>query len=115
MSAKAYSEQDKIQAVEDLQAGARIGELCRRLGVARSTLHRWQKRFPARRAPDVATPLDDAAEEAEPAGATEDRDASLGRLREENVRLRRIVVRQALAIDALEESLARRENRVPLR
>jgi transposase-like protein len=104
--AKNYSDQEKIRILEELEGGQRISDLAAEYGISRSTIHRWQKRFPvsARGVPRG----EQAEQHAEGKQRGESTEAYLKRLEAENVRLKRIVVRQALKIDALQDKLGRR-------
>lgn len=105
--AKTRRDQEKIQILQELEAGGSIAALCRKYGISRSTIHRWQKRLGA----TLASPsggFDEGEMVPERAEEQESTMSYLRRLEAENVRLRRIVVQQALRIDALEDRTQRR-------
>lgn len=105
--AKTRRDQEKIQILQELEAGGSIAALCRKHGISRSTIHRWQKKLGPTLAPPSAG-FNEGELVAERAEARESTVSYLRRLEAENVRLRRIVVQQALRIDALEDRTQRR-------
>jgi transposase-like protein len=104
--ARNYTDNEKIRILQELESGARISDVSRRYGVSRSTVHRWQKRFPHARRAAVRT--EEAGQPAEGRQRAETEEAYIRRLEAENTRLKRIVVQQALKIDALLDKVGRR-------
>lgn len=111
MAAKRYGQKQIAEILDAIRAGAKIADVCRKHNVSRTTIHRWQKKHrtpegsldggPEPHAWQLTAPQAADGLEATPGGPRE--------LKAENVRLKRIVVRQALQIDALEELVSLRE------
>jgi putative transposase len=79
-----FTEEQKVSAVKEAEAGANVRELCRRIGVSRETLYAWKRKY----------------------GGMEVSDAKrLKQLEDENRRLKRIVADQALNLQALKDVL----------
>ena len=79
-----FTEERKVAAVKEAEAGANVRELCRRLGVSRETLYAWKRKY----------------------GGMEVSDAKrLKQLEDENRQLKRIVADQALNLQALKDVL----------
>lgn len=79
-----FTEEQKVAAVKEAEAGANVRELCRRLGMSRETLYAWKRKY----------------------GGMEVSDAKrLKQLEDENRRLKRIVADQALNLQALKDVL----------
>jgi len=107
MTAKRHTKTQIARILDEIRSGAKMVDVCRKYNVSRTTVHRWQKKIAAReRQPESPEGKPDKGPTRE-APATEA--AALRQLQEENARLKRIVVRQALRIDVLEERLAWRE------
>ena len=82
-----FTEEQKVAAVKEAEAGANVRELCRRLGVSRETLYAWKRKY----------------------GGMEVSDAKrLKQLEDENRQLKRIVADQALNLQALKDVLGNR-------
>jgi putative transposase len=45
MKAKKYSEEQIIGALQEADAGAKVEDVCRRLGVSKVTVYRWKAKF----------------------------------------------------------------------
>jgi putative transposase len=79
-----FTEEQKVAAVKEAEAGANVRELCRRLGMSRETLYAWKRKY----------------------GGMEVSDAKrLKQLEDENRQLKRIVADQALNLQALKDVL----------
>ena len=79
-----FTEEQKVAAIKEAEAGANVRELCRRLGVSRETLYAWKRKY----------------------GGMEVSDAKrLKQLEDENRQLKRIVADQALNVQALKDIL----------
>lgn len=79
-----FTEEQKVAAIKEAEAGANVRELCRRLGVSRETLYAWKRKY----------------------GGMEVSDAKrLKQLEDENRQLKRIVADQALNLQALKDVL----------
>jgi putative transposase len=83
----AFSEAQIIGAVRELEAGAKHGELARKLGVSGQTLTRWRARYGGMTVPE----------------AKEKR-----RLEEENARLKKLVAQFAMEVDTLKVALGKK-------
>jgi len=82
-----FSEAQIIDAVRELEAGAKQGELARRLGVTAQTLARWRARY---------------------AGMTVTEAKEKRRLEDENARLKKLVAQFALEVDTLKLALGKK-------
>lgn len=79
-----FTEEQKVAAIKEAEAGANVRELCRRLGMSRETLYAWKRKY----------------------GGMEVSDAKrLKQLEDENRQLKRIVADQALNLQALKDVL----------
>ena len=82
-----FSEAQIIEAVRELEAGAKQGELARKLGVTGQTLARWRARY---------------------AGMTVAEAKEKRRLEDENARLKKLVAQFALEVDTLKLALGKK-------
>ena len=81
------TEEQIIRALKEVDAGAKVGDVCRRVGVTEKTFYRWRAKF----------------------GGMEVSDAKrLRQLEDENERLKKIVAEQALDNQALKAVLAKK-------
>ena len=81
-----FTESQIVGYLKEVEAGARVSELCRRIGVAETTFYRWRKRY---------------------GGLQVDQAKRLEALEEENRRLKRVVADQALNIQVLKDVLGK--------
>lgn len=82
-----FTEEQIIRALKEVDAGAKVGDVCRRLGVTEKTFYRWRTKF----------------------GGMDVSDARrLRQLEDENARLKKIVAEQALDNQALKAVLAKK-------
>ena len=81
-----FAESEIVGYLKEVEAGARVSELCRRIGVAETTFYRWRKRY---------------------GGLEVDQAKRLKALEEENRRLKRVVADQALNIQVLKDVLGK--------
>jgi putative transposase len=81
-----FTESQIVGYLKEVEAGARVSELCRRIGVAETTFYRWRKRY---------------------GGLEVDQAKRLKALEEENRRLKRVVADQALNIQVLKDVLGK--------
>ena len=86
MARKRYTEEQIIAVLNEAEAGAKTGELCRRHGMSEDTFYRWKAKY---------------------AGLTLNELKRLRSLEEENRRLKQIVAQQALDNWSLKELLAK--------
>jgi putative transposase len=88
--------------------GAKVADVCRKYGVSRTTIHRWQKKH-AQGLPEGAARAHRVGTATEP-GSHVEGGKSLHRLEFENAQLKRIVVQQALEIDSLRDLAEKRRD-----
>lgn len=82
-----FTEEQIIRALKEVDAGAKVGDVCRRIGVTEKTFYRWRAKF----------------------GGMDVSDAKrLRQLEDENARLKKIVADQALDNQALKAVLAKK-------
>ena len=82
-----FTEEQIIRALKEVDAGAKVGDVCRRVGVTEKTFYRWRAKF----------------------GGMDVSDAKrLRQLEDENARLKKIVAEQALDNQALKAVLAKK-------
>ena len=86
MVRKKYTEKQIIAVLKEGEAGAKIGELCRKYGISDATYYNWKRKYAGMTVSDVRR---------------------LKGLEEENRRLKQIVGEQALDIRALKELLSK--------
>ena len=86
MARKRYTEEQIIAVLNEAEAGAKTGELCRRHGMSEGTFYKWNAKY---------------------AGLTLNELKRLRSLEEENRRLKQIVAQQALDNWSLKELLAK--------
>ena len=86
MARKRYTEEQIIAVLNEEEAGARTGELCRKHGMSEATLYKWKAKY---------------------AGLTLNELKRLRSLEDENRRLKQIVAQQALDNWSLKELLAK--------
>ncbi len=77
MKAKKYSEEQTIGALQEVDRGSKVDDVCRRLGVGKVTFYRWKAKFSGMQASDAKR---------------------LRQLEDENRRLKHMVADQALDI-----------------
>jgi putative transposase len=81
-----FTEAEIVGILKEAEAGAKVGELCRRVGIAETTFYRWRKRY---------------------GGLEVDQAKKLKAVEEENRRLKRLVADQALNIQVLKDALGK--------
>jgi putative transposase len=86
MVRKQYTEEQIISVLKEAEAGAKIGDLCRKYGMSEATYYNWKTKY---------------------AGLTVSELKRLKALEEENRRLKQIVAEQALDNRALKELLSK--------
>ena len=86
MARKRYTEEQIIAVLNEAEAEAKTGELCRKHGVSEATFYKWKAKY---------------------AGLTVSELKRLRSLEDENRRLKQIVAQQALDNWALKELLAK--------
>jgi putative transposase len=86
MVRKHYADEQIISVLKEAEAGAKIGELCRKYGMSEATYYNWKSKY---------------------ADLTVSELKRLKALEEENRRLKQIVAEQALDNRALKELLSK--------
>jgi putative transposase len=82
-----FTEEQIVAALKLAESGAKVGEVCRKLGVSEQTFYRWKQKY----------------------GGMEVADAKrLKQLEEENRRLKKLVADQALDNQMLKEVLSKK-------
>ena len=87
MKSKKHSEEQIIGALQEADGGAKVEDVCRRLGISKVTFCRWKAKFSGMQVSDAKR---------------------LRQLEDENRRLKQMVADQALDIQAL-KAVARRK------
>lgn len=86
MKAKQYTEEQIIAVLKEGEAGAKVGDLCRKYGMSDATYYNWKSKYSGMTVSDLKR---------------------LKALEEENRRLKQIVGEQALDIRALKDLLSK--------
>ena len=86
MRARKYTEEQIIAVLKEGEAGAKVGDLCRKYGMSDATFYNWKAKY---------------------AGLTVSELKRLRSLEDENRRLKQIVAQQALDNWALKELLSK--------
>ncbi len=87
MKAKKYSEEQIIGALQEADAGAKVEDVCRRLGISKVTFYRWKAKFSGLQVSDAKR---------------------LRQLEDENRRLKTMAADQALDLQALKAVVRRK-------
>lgn len=82
-----FTEEQAIAALKLVEAGARVDETCRKMGVSKMTFYRWKEKFTGLEVADAKR---------------------LKQLEEENRRLKKLVAEQALDNQMLKEVLSKK-------
>jgi putative transposase len=82
-----FSDAQIVSAVREVEAGAKPGEVARKVGVSLQTLGRWRERF---------------------SGMTVSEAKEKRRLEEENAKLKKLVAQFAMEVDSLKAALGKR-------
>lgn len=82
-----FTEEQIVGVLHELEAGAKIAELCRRHGVAQTTIHRWRRKY---------------------GGLQVSEARRLRTLEDENRQLKRIVADQALNLQVVKDLLGKK-------
>ena len=83
-----FTEAEIVGILKEAEAGAKVGELCRRVGIAETTFYRWRKRY---------------------GGLEVDQAKKLKAVEEENRRLKRLVADLTLDKQMLHEVLRKKD------
>jgi len=84
---KRYSEEQIIRAIKQHEAGAKVGDLCRDLGVSTGTFYNWRSKY---------------------AGLEVNEARRLRELEAENNKLKRLLADKLLEVEAMKEVLGPR-------
>ena len=87
MKAKKYSEEQIIGALQEVDRGSKVDDVCRRLGVSKVTFYRWKAKFSGMQVSDAKR---------------------LRQLEDENRLLKHMVADQALDMQALKAVVRRK-------
>lgn len=87
MPKKGHTEEQIVAALQQAEAGEKVNELCRRLGISQGTYYSWKKQYAG-------------------LGVTELRE--LRQLRDENARLKRLVADLSLDRQILQEIVSKK-------
>lgn len=82
-----FTDAQIIGAVREVEAGAKLGEVARKMGVTTQTLARWRERF---------------------GGMTVSEAKDKRRLEEENAQLKKLVAQFAMEVDSLKWALGKK-------
>jgi putative transposase len=81
-----FTEEQIVGTLQELEAGAKIAELCRRHGVTETTIHRWRRKYGGLQVSDTRR---------------------LKALEDENRQLKRLVADQALNLQVVKDLLGK--------
>lgn len=82
-----FTEEQIVGILQELEAGAKMAELCRRHGVVDATIHRWRRKYGGLQVSDARR---------------------LKALEDENRQLKRIVADQALNLQVVKDLLGKK-------
>ena len=86
MKKSRFSESQIVKALKDQEAGLKVGEICRSLGISEATFYQWKSKYGGMQVSEAQR---------------------LRQLEAENSKLKRIVADQALDIVALKDVLSK--------
>jgi putative transposase len=82
-----FTTEQIVGFLKEQEAGAKISDICRRLGISDNTFHRWKRKYGGMEVPDARR---------------------LKQLEEENRALKRIVADQALNLQVVKDLLGKK-------
>ena len=82
-----FSPEQIIKVLQEVEAGAKIGEVCRRHGITETTFHRWRRKYGGLQIPEARR---------------------LKALEDENRQLKRLVADQALNLQVVKDLLGKK-------
>jgi putative transposase len=82
-----FTPEQIIKVLHEAEAGAKIGEVCRRHGITETTFHRWRRKFGGLQVPEARR---------------------LKALEDENRQLKRLVADQALNLQVVKDLLGKK-------
>ena len=84
---KRYSEEQIITAIKEHEAGAKVDDICRRLGISLGTFYNWRSEY---------------------AGLEVNEAKRLRELEQENNKLKRLLAEKLLEVDAMKDVLSKK-------
>jgi len=84
---KRYSEEQIITAIKEHEAGAKVDDICRRLGISSGTFYNWRSKYP---------------------GLEVNEAKRLRELEQENNKLKRLLAEKLLEVDAMKDVLSKK-------
>ena len=84
---KRYSEEQIITAIKEHEAGAKVDDICRRLGIFSGTFYNWRSKY---------------------AGLEVNEAKRLRELEQENNKLKRLLAEKLLEVDAMKDVLSKK-------
>jgi len=84
---KRYSEEQIITAIKEHEAGAKVDDICRRLGISLGTFYNWRSKY---------------------AGLEVNEAKRLRELEQENNKLKRLLAEKLLEVDAMKDVLSKK-------
>ena len=84
---KRYSEEQIITAIKEHEAGAKVDDICRRLGISSGTFYNWRSKY---------------------AGLEVNEAKRLRELEQENNKLKRLLAEKLLEVDAMKDVLPKK-------
>lgn len=82
-----YSEEQIITAIKEHEAGAKVDDICRRLGISSGTFYNWRSKY---------------------AGLEVNEAKRLRELEQENNKLKRLLAEKLLEVDAMKDVLSKK-------
>jgi putative transposase len=84
---KRYSEEQIIKAIKQHEAGAKVSDLCRELGISTGTFYNWRSKY---------------------AGLEVNEAKRLRELESENTKLKRLLAEKLLEVEAMKDVLSKK-------
>lgn len=84
---KRYSEEQIITAIKEHEAGAKVDDICRRLGISSCTFYNWRSKY---------------------AGLEVNEAKRLRELEQENNKLKRLLAEKLLEVDAMKDVVSKK-------
>ena len=84
---KRYSEEQIITAIKEHEAGAKVDDICRRLGISSGTFYNWRSKY---------------------AGLEVNEAKRLRELEQENNKLKRLLAEKLLEVDVMKDVLSKK-------
>jgi putative transposase len=84
---KRYSEEQIITAIKEHEAGAKVDDICRRLGISSGTFYNWRSKY---------------------AGLEVNEAKRLREIEQENNKLKRLLAEKLLEVDAMKDVLSKK-------